>query len=66
MLTPMLRELPHARARQGEILRRCADWIDGGELRIEVERTFPLAEAADAHRAIEQGHTQGKLVLTVD
>lgn len=65
MLTPMLRPLPAARAHQGEILRQCAERIDRGELRIHVSQTFPLAEAGTAHRAIEAGHTQGKLVLTM-
>ncbi|MCU0835573.1 MAG: zinc-dependent alcohol dehydrogenase family protein [Chromatiaceae bacterium] len=65
MLTPMLRDLPEARAHQGEILRRCGEWIDRGELRIQVSRTFPLEQAADAHRLIEEGHTRGKLVLTM-
>jgi NADPH2:quinone reductase len=65
MLTPMLRNLPEARAHQGEILRRCAELIDRGDLRIEVAETFPLARAADAHRRIEEGHTRGKLVLTM-
>jgi NADPH2:quinone reductase len=65
MLTPMLRNLPEARRHQGEILRRCAEWIDGGKLRIEVSETFPLARAADAHNRIEEGHTRGKLVLTM-
>jgi NADPH:quinone reductase-like Zn-dependent oxidoreductase len=36
-----------------------------GRLRILVDRTFPLAGAADAHRFGEQGHTTGKIVLTV-
>jgi len=66
MLTPMLHEQPAARAHQGEILRRCAQWIDTGELRIQVSETFPLEQAAAAHRRIETGHTQGKLVLTTD
>jgi len=66
MLTPMLRELPLARQRQGEILRRCADSIDEEKLRIEVAEAFPLEQAADAHRRIEEGHTRGKLVLTID
>jgi NADPH2:quinone reductase len=65
MLTPMLRDLPEARRHQGEILRQCADWIDGGKLRIQVSETFPLEQAADAHACIEEGHTQGKLVLTM-
>jgi NADPH2:quinone reductase len=65
MLTPMLRDLPEARAHQGEILRRCAEWIEADKLRIHVSDTFPLESAADAHRAIEEGHTTGKLVLKI-
>jgi NADPH2:quinone reductase len=66
MLTPMLRHLPAARAHQGEILRRCAEWFDEGKLRVHVSETFPLEGAADAHRRIEEGHTRGKLVLEID
>ena len=66
MLTPMLRELPRARLHQGEILRRCGDLIDRGDLRIHVTRTFPLEQAAEAHRLIEQGHVTGKLALTLE
>ncbi|NEX21343.1 zinc-dependent alcohol dehydrogenase family protein [Thiorhodococcus mannitoliphagus] len=66
MLTPMLRDLPRARVHQGEILRRCSHLIDRGDLRIHVSRTFPLAQAADAHQLIEQGHVTGKLALTMD
>jgi NADPH2:quinone reductase len=63
MLTPMLRELPQARAHQGWILEQAGKLIEAGRLRIELAQTLPLAEAADAHRLIEQGHMQGKLVL---
>ncbi len=65
MLTPLLDpEMGAARAQQGEILDRCAALIDHGRLRVEVARTFALAEAADAHRLVEEGHLQGKVVLT--
>ncbi|SFT79828.1 NADPH:quinone reductase [Actinopolyspora lacussalsi subsp. righensis] len=40
--------------------------IDRGQLRVEVQRTFPLRDAAQAHELLEQGHVRGKLVLTVD
>lgn len=39
--------------------------IDKGELTPVVDRTFPLAEAADAVRHLEHGHPQGKVVVTV-
>ncbi|MFR9802513.1 NADP-dependent oxidoreductase [Pseudonocardia sp. RS010] len=44
-----------------ELLRLHAD----GRLRVLVAGTFPLERAADAHRLSEQGHTTGKIVLTV-
>jgi NADPH:quinone reductase-like Zn-dependent oxidoreductase len=34
-----------------------------GSLRVLVAQTFPLASAADAHRAIAAGHTSGKIAL---
>ena len=36
-----------------------------GKLRPHVEQSFPLTDAAEAHRRGEQGRTRGKLVLTV-
>jgi NADPH2:quinone reductase len=38
--------------------------IARGELRIRVHETYPLARAADAHRALESRKTSGKLLLT--
>ena len=66
MLTPMLRDLPRARAHQGEILRRCAKMIDRGDLEIHCSQTFPLAEVREAHERIEGGHVTGKLALVMD
>ncbi len=40
--------------------------IDQGRLRVVVQRTFPLAQAAEAHRLAQEGHVRGKLVLTTD
>jgi NADPH2:quinone reductase len=63
MLTPMLRELPQARTEQVTILSNCAQFIDSGALKITLADSFPLAQADEAHRRIEEGHIQGKLVL---
>lgn len=65
MLTPMLKPLPSARRDQALILKQCARLIDQGQLHIHLSRTFPLAEAAHAHTCIEDGHTTGKIALTI-
>jgi NADPH:quinone reductase-like Zn-dependent oxidoreductase len=39
--------------------------IDDGALRVHVDRELPLAEGAEAHRMIEDGHVRGKVVLRV-
>jgi len=36
---------------------------DPGALTVHVTQTFPLAQAAAAHRAIMSGHTAGKIIL---
>ena len=38
-------------------------WIQSGELRLTVDRTLPLSEAAEAHRLLESRKTKGKLLL---
>ncbi len=63
MLTPMLRDLPQARDEQMTILCNCSEFIDSGNLKISLADALPLDQAPEAHRRIEQGHTQGKLVL---
>ncbi|KKD07055.1 NADP-dependent oxidoreductase [Streptomyces sp. WM6386] len=47
----------------GELMSAITERIEAGRLRVAVERTYPLAEAAAAHRAIEEKRTTGKLVL---
>ena len=65
MLTPMYRGLTAARRHQADILERCARLFDEGRLRVHVSGTYPLAEAAEAHRRLEAGGMIGKLVLVV-
>jgi len=51
-----------------ELLWRAGDvlgWIDAGKLKLRIDSTYPLADAAAAHRALEGRHTTGKLLLTV-
>lgn len=46
-------------------LAHLADLAARGVVRVEIARTFPLDEAAEAYRALETGHTRGKIVVTV-
>lgn len=65
MLTPMLRGLDAARDKHVAILKQCAEWVDDGRLAVEIGARLPLIRAGEAHQLIEQGHTQGKIVLEV-
>ncbi len=39
--------------------------LDSGAVQVYIDRVFDLADAASAHRHLEDGHTRGKLVLRV-
>ena len=49
-----------------EMLSRCTDlfsWIDQGVLDVRIGAEYPLAEAAEAHRALEARQTTGKVLI---
>lgn len=64
MLTPLLQGLDSGLRHHASILRQCAEWIDGGKLKVHIHQSFALAEAGSAHRQLEAGGMVGKLVLT--
>jgi NADPH2:quinone reductase len=66
MLTPMFLGLHAARVHQREILEQGAQLIEAGKLKVQVSEVLPLADAAEAHRRIGEGHTLGKIVLRVE
>jgi NADPH:quinone reductase-like Zn-dependent oxidoreductase len=49
----------------GSALATIARLLDSGAVQVYIEQVFDLSDAAAAHRAIEGGHTRGKLVLRV-
>jgi NADPH2:quinone reductase len=58
--------LAHYVATPAELRARAADlfaWISDGSLRVRIGATWPLAETAAAHRALEARATTGKVLL---
>ena len=39
-------------------------WVQEGAITVRIDRTLPLAQAAEAHRALERRDTSGKMLLT--
>ena len=52
-------------APDGDSLSTVSRLLESGDVRVFVDEVFDLAHAADAHRALESGHTRGKIVLTI-
>jgi NADPH2:quinone reductase len=58
--------LNHHIATRSELLERAGDvlgWVRDGKVKLRVEHQFPLADAAEAHRALEGRKTTGKILL---
>ena len=60
--------LGHYVLTRDELLWRAGDvlsWVASGKLKLRIDRTYPLEDAAAAHRDLESRKTAGKLVLLV-
>jgi NADPH2:quinone reductase len=58
--------LGHHVAKREELLWRAGDvlsWAASGKLEVRIEKTYPLEDAALAHRALESRATSGKILL---
>jgi len=51
--------------RKAEDLLVLKELIEGGKVKPLIDRTYPLAEGAEAIRYLEQHHARGKVVVTV-
>ncbi|WOH19212.1 NADP-dependent oxidoreductase [Paenarthrobacter sp. GOM3] len=49
----------------GAELQELSELVDQHKLKVEVAETFPLAKAVEAFRLNMEGHTRGKVVVTV-
>jgi NADPH:quinone reductase len=60
--------LAHHLLTREELLWRAGDVLNAvasGALKLRIDSTFPLAAAAEAHRALESRKTAGKILLTI-
>jgi NADPH2:quinone reductase len=58
--------LAHYALERAELLQRANDifkWTAAGKLKVRIDKTFPMAEAAEAHRQLEGRKTTGKVIL---
>ena len=49
-----------------ELARTVWPHVEAGRIKPAIDRTFPMAEAPDAHRRMEAGDHVGKIVLTME
>ncbi len=54
--SPYIREYPR-------YLEQFVGWVKQGKLRIRIDRTYPLADAAQAHEAFEKRQVSGRMLL---
>ena len=60
--------IKHYLATRDELLSRTGElfqWIERGSVRVRIDRTYGLADAAEAHRALEGRKTTGKVLLAI-
>jgi NADPH:quinone reductase len=60
--------LGHYMQTREELQQRADDlfgWLAAGELTVRIDQTFPLPQAAEAHRYLEGRQSKGKLLLIV-
>lgn len=58
--------LGHYTADRAELVGRTNDlfnWIAAGKLKVRVDKTYPLADAGEAHRYLEGRQSKGKILL---
>jgi NADPH2:quinone reductase len=53
---------------RAEMLKRSEEimgWIGAGKLKVSIDRTFPLEQAAEAHKYLEAGKSTGKVLYKI-
>jgi NADPH:quinone reductase-like Zn-dependent oxidoreductase len=46
-------------------LTKLAEWVDQNNIKVKIDKTFSIDEAAKALHYQKEGHPRGKVVLTI-
>ncbi len=60
---PSLHHYTHTREELLQRADKVLSWVQAGTLKLRIDRTFPLAEAAQAHQRLQNREAMGKLLL---
>jgi NADPH2:quinone reductase len=65
VLTPMLLKMHEIRQWQTSVLDEAATLIDAGTIKTHNKHVFELANLAEAHDLIQEGHVMGKIAIRI-
>lgn len=65
MLTPMVLGLQPRLDAQAAIVRQGLELLARGELKVEIDSRFALADMVEAHRRLDLGSTRGKIAIDI-
>jgi NADPH:quinone reductase-like Zn-dependent oxidoreductase len=67
LLSPFLRQLAgmYLAEPNGKDLAQLKEWLENGQVKPVIERTYSLCETPEAFRYLDKEHARGKVVITV-